>query len=145
MRKIILTLLIVVLATSTLCLFACDKQKQAKGVNPVVIKVSANDYQITEETTLYDYMLMLKNDNKLNFTAINSDNGMFITSVNGTENGLGYNPCWMIYTDDDNFKDASGWTGPITVNGKSYAVASVGASSLYVTDGCEYVLYYASF
>ena len=90
-------------------------------------------------------MVLLKNDGKLTFTAQNGTWGLFITSVNGVSNGLGDNPCWMIYTDDIAYKDTSEWGTKITLNGKEYSSATVGVSFIVVTDGCEYVLNYTKF
>ena len=111
----------------------------------VVFTADGAKYQITETTTLNDYMNALELDGKLSFTTSSSIYGMFITSVNGVKNGIGGNPCWMVYTDDPDFSDTTDWGTEITIDGKTYKSTTLGISGVIVKSGMTYVLSYVQF
>ena len=131
----------------SLCLIAalmfvgCGKNQ----ADPVIILVDHEEYAFSDETTLYDYMLMLKDDGKIDFTCSEGAYGAFITSVNGVENGIAGNPCWMIYTDDPEYVDNSEWGTEIQADGKTFRSATAGISGIKITDGCRYVLFLTAF
>lgn len=94
---------------------------------------------ITDTTTLVDYMNSLKNDGQLTFEI---NNGM-VSSVNGIDNPSDWSSCWMLYTSDaDNANSA--W-GTIEYNGNVYGSAVLGAESLIIKDGCMYIWVFQSF
>jgi hypothetical protein len=66
-----------------------------------------------------------------------------IVEINGTENDLDYNPCWMLYTSDQENSNTA-W-GEYEYNGETLGSASVGADSLIVKSGEVYVWVYQEF
>ena len=93
---------------------------------------------ITENTTLMDYMTLLKQEEKLDFE---TKNGM-ISSVNGIENPADWSSCWMLYTSDEENANSS-W-GKVEYEGKIYGSAMFGAESLKVKDNCLYIWVFQS-
>ena len=133
MKKLLsLTLTLIALV---FCFAGCNKD-----VKPVVFTADSSVMTITEETTLYDYMTALKEQGKLDFTAEDGSYGKFLSSVNGVSNGVGNNPCWMIYSDDEQYTNNE-W-GQTEIDGKVYASATLGISDLPVKEGATYVLSY---
>ena len=138
-----LCLLIVAVLTVTAALFVSCAKKEPYVVKEsdkyIVITVSAKETEITENTTLVDYMNALNKDGELNFEM---NNGM-VTSVNGIENKADYSSCWMLYTSDtDNANDA--W-GTVEYKGKVYGSSTLGAESLKVKENCVYIWVYTDF
>lgn len=139
MRKIFS--LILGLFAVLFCFTGCDKKE------PLVVKQSdtyiaifASDEQmeLTNNTTLVEYMTSLKQDGELVFEM---ENGM-VTSINGIANPSDWSSCWMLYTSDtDNANMA--W-GSIEYNGNFYGSASQGAELLKVKDGCYYIWIFQS-
>lgn len=138
--KKLLTLTLAIIAVLSTLLVGCNNE-----VKDVVFTVDATKYEITETTTLNDYMGFLEVDGKLSFTTSDSAYGMFITSVNGVKNGIGSNPCWMVYTDDPDYSDTSDWGTEITVDGKTYKSTTLGISGIIVKANATYVLSYVQF
>ena len=144
MKKLTKLLALFLVLVSVFAFTACDNPKSDEVEN-VIITIDAQKYEITETTTLNDYMNYLEIDGELSFTTSSSTYGLFITSVNGVKNGVGSNPCWMIYTDDANYVDTSDWATSITEGEKTYVSATMGISGIIVSDGCTYVLSYQTF
>ena len=141
MKKLLSLTLTLMTLLSTLVFVACSNGE----VENVVFTADGAKYQITETTTLNDYMNALELDGKLSFTTSSSIYGMFITSVNGVKNGIGGNPCWMVYTDDPDFSDTTDWGTEITIDGKTYKSTTLGISGVIVKSGMTYVLSYVQF
>ena len=141
MKKLLSLALTLMTLLSTLVFVACSNDE----VENVVFTADGAKYQITETTSLNDYMNALELDGKLSFTTSSSIYGMFITSVNGVKNGIGGNPCWMVYTDDPDFSDTSDWGTEITIDGKTYKSTTLGISGVIVKSGMTYVLSYVQF
>lgn len=141
MKKLLSLTLTLMTLLSTLVLVACSNGE----VENVVFTADGAKYEITETTTLNDYMNALELDGKLSFTTSSSIYGMFITSVNGVKNGIGGNPCWMVYTDDPDYMDTSDWGTKITIDGKTYKSTTLGISGVIVKSGMTYVLSYVQF
>ncbi len=134
MKKTALILVLVL----TLSLCACGK-------NPAPIAVTATDTVVSiqaphgESGTLLSYMETLQSRGALTFTM----SGTLLTELNGTKNAADFSSCWMLYTDDAEFSDAS--YGTATFEGKTYASALLGAESLQMKEGCTYLWVYQSF
>ena len=94
---------------------------------------------ITDTTTLVDYMNSLKDDGQLTFEI---NNGM-VSSVNGIDNPADWSSCWMLYTSDSDSSNTA-W-GTIEYNGDVYGSAVLGAESLIIKDGCMYIWVSQSF
>ena len=141
MKKLLSLTLVLMTLLSSLVFVACSNGEAEN----VVFTADGAKYQITETTTLNDYMNALELDGKLSFTTSSSIYGMFITSVNGVKNGIGGNPCWMVYTDDPDYMDTSDWGTEITIDGKTYKSTTLGISGVIVKSGMTYVLSYVQF
>ena len=107
----------------------------------VIITVSSSYMEITQTTTLKDYMSKLKADGGFDYT----EKDGIITSINGKANAPDWSACWMLYTSDGDFKDNSEWGTQITVGETTCYSAVLGYASLPITDGCIYVWNYDKF
>lgn len=108
-------------------------------VNDVVIIVSGDLLEITDKTTLLDYMNALKKDGELEFEV----SGGMITSINGIANPADYSSCWMLYTSDDTQANTA-W-GTIKYTGGVYSSAVLGAEALVIKEGYVYIWSYVTF
>ena len=108
-------------------------------VKPVAIDLT--NVAVAEGTTLLDVMEDLKEEGTLTFEVAN---GM-ITSINGKANSATYNPCWMLYTSDDDPAVSNSAWGTYEYEGKTLASAALGADSLPVKSGEIYVWVYVTF
>ncbi len=138
--------LILTLITSV-CLFACAKEG---GVKVSKISVDGNASKnyvaifigeggVEKDTTLSTVMEALQEADELSFTI---SSGM-LTQINGVENAANYNPCWMLYTDDEDFSNTQ--YGAYDYQEKSLGNAIVGAEALSVKEGKVYVWVYQTF
>jgi hypothetical protein len=116
-------------------------------LKPKTKNIDENDkyyvIEITEDvesgTSLYTYMLNLKNNGRFNFT---EDNGM-LTALNGISNKSDWSEAWMLYTtDEDNSNSAWGY---VNYNEVTYASAMYGMKELLIKQGESYLWYYQSF
>lgn len=132
MKKIVTLLLCVVLACAFLC--GCGaKTKVLKETDEFIIITPSEDFV---GKTLKDCMDDLKTRGELDYVI----NDGFVSSVNGIDTPADYSYYWILYTDDaENSNDA--W-GKIEYDGKTYASASLGASSLVISEGCIYIWVY---
>lgn len=136
--KILKKLYLVLCVALAVSAFAgCNRNNVVSEEDMVIMEVNDEVMEITETTTLLDYMNALSDDGELTFTI---SDGM-ITSVNGKENSM--NSYWMIYTDDAENGNES-W-GTITYKEKVYLSATLGAGELKIKSGCTYILAYQSF
>ena len=108
-------------------------------VKPVAIDLT--NVAVAEGTTLLDVMEDLKEEGTLTFEVAN---GM-IASINGKANSATYNPCWMLYTSDDDPAVSNSAWGTYEYEGKTLASAALGADSLPVKSGEIYVWVYVTF
>ena len=106
----------------------------------IVIKASASQMELTETTTLANYMKSLKADKQLEFEL---DGKGMVSSINGIANPADYSSCWMLYTDDAANSNVA-W-GQIEYKDKIYGSAALGAEQLIVKEGCTYIWVYQSF
>ena len=137
MKKLLSRIALIVALIPVLFSFACAPQKPrviVKEDTYVVINVVD---EVSEGTTLYDYMLTL--DKTLRFT----HSGGMITSINGIENASDWSACWMIYTTDEDNSNTM-W-GSVEYEGKVYGSASYGAESLVIKKGESYIWLYQEF
>lgn len=140
-KKILITLTLLVLVFCICFAVACDKGHKEPIIpdeKTIVISVEKNDLK-DGEMTLLEYMEVLKNEGKLEFTV---NNGM-VTSINNVENAQDYSSCWMLYTSDtENSNEA--W-GTVKYNEKNYASSTLGAESLIIKEGQLYIWAYITF
>lgn len=145
-RKISLFVtLLLSLVMSVCCLVSCQKDGETKAVSleqvtetMVVMKVT----QAEENATALSALTKLKDDGLIDFVAVDSMYGAYITEVNGkqeTSSGnSGYS--WMLYTSDTEFSSTE--YGAVEYDGVEYGQASLGASSLVVKSGHYYIWSY---
>ena len=133
-RKVMVSLLLVLTAAlSSVLFFACGKS--ADGIEPLVIVADES----AAGKTLLQVMSEKEEDGEFSYKI---KDGM-IVEINGTENDLDYNPCWMLYTSDQENSNTA-W-GEYEYNGETLGSASVGADSLIVKSGEVYVWVYQEF
>ena len=138
-RKFISVLmLIVVLVLAMACFVGCGDEEGGSvkasviysDQQSVVIKIDEKE----DNATLIDAMKTLRSEGKFSFESSTSQYGEMITSVNGlVAEGTYY---WACYTTDDEIADTA---TTITIDGKVYYYALVGASMLEVKTGECYV------
>ncbi len=142
MKKFFNTIIAIALLVIVFSFFGCSPKEPLvikESDTYIVITVSNEQMDITNTTTLVDYMNSLKDDGQLTFEI---NNGM-VSSVNGIDNPSDWSSCWMIYTSDTNNAN-SAW-GTIEYNGNIYGSAILGAESLIVKDGCIYIWVFQAF
>lgn len=139
MKKLLLTFLTFVLLFSIVACSNNETHVIKETDEKIIITVSSEQMELTENTTLLDYMQSLKADGELDFEIVN---GM-ITSINGIKNPLDFSSCWMLYTNDTTLSNAT-W-GTAEYNGETFGSAIAGAETLTVKDGYKYIWYYQSF
>ncbi len=139
MKKLLLTLLTIVLLFSAVACINSETHVIKETDEKIIITVSSKQMELSDTTTLLKYMLSLKKDGELEFEIVS---GM-ITSINGIENPADFTSCWMLYTNDTELSNSS-W-GTAEYNGETFGSAVVGAEELIVKDGYKYIWYYQSF
>ncbi len=132
LTSIFIALLLIV--TAIFCVSCKDDE-----VVPVAIDLT--NATVEEGTTLLDVMEDLKEEKMLDFEVIS---GM-VTSINGRANSPTYNPCWMLYTSDDDPAISNSAWGTYEYRGQTLASAALGADSLPVKSGEIYVWVYVTF
>lgn len=130
--SIIVSFLFVVMAIFTV---SCKDGE----VLPVAIDLT--NATVEEGATLLDIMEDLQKEKALTFEIAN---GM-ITSINGTANAPTFNPCWMLYTSDDDPAVSNSAWGTYEYKGQTLASAALGADSLPVKSGEIYLWVYVTF
>ena len=139
MKKLLLTLLTFVLLFSMVACGNTETHVIKETDEKIIITVSSKQMELTDSTTLLEYMQSLKKDGEFEFEIVS---GM-ITSINGIENPADWSSCWMLYTNDTELSNSS-W-GTAEYNGETFGSAVVGAEELIVKDGYKYIWYYQSF
>ncbi len=127
-----------------LCAFglvACNKGGEVEATllsatdTQVVIRVDKTD----GNAVLLNAIESLQEKGEITFTL---SNGM-VTSINGVENDVDYNPCWMLYTSDSEM--ASMEWGSVEYDGQVCGSAILGVGDLTLVAGAVYVWSYQSF
>jgi hypothetical protein len=104
-----------------------------KSNTAVVIKINeAEDFKF-----LLDAMNYLKDEGELSFEI----NDGLVTSIEGVENASDWSKWWGLYSSDSEMANTE-W-GTVTVNGKVYGSAILGADALEVLAGEYYVWSYS--
>lgn len=113
--------------------FACGKS--ADGVEPLAI--------IADDESAGKTLLEVMSEKEENGAFSYKTKEGMIVEINGVENDLDYNPCWMLYTSDE--ENSNTMWGEYEYNGETLGSASVGAESLIVKSGETYVWVYQEF
>ncbi|MBO5327991.1 MAG: hypothetical protein J6B04_02320 [Clostridia bacterium] len=154
-NKFLALFLSVVALFSAIALSGCAKRLEVVvgddgKTESVIFKISANVMEISPDSSVYDYMLALKEDGLFDFTSENSNFGQTILSVNGIENYVAENglsgKSWMIYTDLTTLDDvvySNAEYGTYEHDGKTLNSASYGVSGLPCIEGYTFALVYA--
>lgn len=159
MKKKISALIIAVCLVAAICAFAgCDDESNVHKVTigdqpSYVFTASSSVMELTDTTTVQDYLNALKDKGKITFEGYEGDYGYYITSVNGTEERTisstptsyeGY--AWNIYIDfiqlegDDVYYGSDYST--CDYDGTTLYSASYGVSGLPCVEGHVYALVY---
>ena len=160
-RKLGLIVAAVCLAASLAAFAACDSSAEVSG--PVaggevtvsasaVFTASSDIMELTETTSVKDYLDALAEAGEISYTGEESTYGFYITSVYGiaetsatAADGSSFGYSWMVYTDfveDDGVQYANSEYGVFDYNGKELASASYGVSYLPCVEGYTYALVY---
>ncbi len=145
-RKCISFLTFILVALTSLCLFACGESGNV-NVEKITLDVDEAGYVsifvqeggAEEGTTLLSVMKALKEEGKLTFS---EESGM-LTEMIGKKNALDYSACWMLYTSDAKMTNDE-W-GTVTHKEKTYGSAILGANTLEVVEGETYLWQYQTF
>ena len=129
------------LCCMAISLFALISCNQEKPVEPVCIRV---ENAVAENVTLLDYMNDLREAGELEFESVTGLYGEMIKSINGTANGVGDNPCWMLYTSDAT-EGVSDLSYSYEYEGQTLGSAWLGVSAMPVKQGHIYVWVYTAF
>lgn len=140
MKKLFAAAFAAILALSAFAFTACAPKTVVvdEETQYIIIKPDSKILELTSETTLLDYMAVLKERKEIDYTV---DNGM-VMSINGTENPADWSSCWMLYTDDTENVNPS---LTIKYNEKSYSQTNFGAGEVIAKAGCTYIWVYQSF
>lgn len=118
------------------CFVGCGENEEPKSgnepVEPVVI--TAGD-MVVNGATLLDIM-------EAEGLSFELSDGM-VVSINGVANDADYDPCWMLYTSDEE-NSSTAW-GSYEYEGQTLGSASYGAGELLVKPNEVYVWVYQSF
>ncbi|MBQ8886010.1 MAG: DUF4430 domain-containing protein [Clostridia bacterium] len=141
MKKATFYLLGALLTLALAALTACGGQKPkvvSVDENSVIIRPDKNVLEITETTTLTDYLNALNDKGMVGFEYV-IENGM-VVSMNGLKQNNAESKFWMLYTSDAE-KSNTAW-GVLEYDGKQYGSATVGASELIIKEGETYIWCY---
>lgn len=138
-------------ALAAIC--ACNSGNATKVENNAdsyshVFTVSSSVMDLTDSTSVYDYLCALQEDGEITFEGYDSSYGYYITSVNGVAEQTGTNSgySWMLYTDLaelDGVTYSSADYGSWEYDGKTLNSASYGISYLPAVEGYTYALVYS--
>ena len=121
--------------------------KETGGMEYEIVKtVSDGDVRVEicvksleGDAFLIDIMNKAKESGDLTFETV----GTMVISIDGYANDIDYNPCWMLYTTDEELSNDE-W-GTITVGETVLGSAILGADALPVVEGEMYVWTYCEF
>lgn len=161
-RKLVATLAAAAVALSLAAFAACTEPEDNNltvgngessiDFNVSLVFVASSDIvEITENTSLKDYLDALVVAGDITYEGYESTYGYYITSVNGIAEQVsttgtgssGYS--WMVYTDfteEDGVTYADPAYGTYDYNGTELASASYGISALPCVEGYTYALVY---
>lgn len=144
MKKLFTVFAAVLLAVSSAAFAACAPQTVRIDENSEYIVITPNSKitEITEETSLLDYMAVLKDRGELEYETSESNGMIMIMSINGRENPADWSYCWMLYTDDtENVNDSL----TLTYEEKTYSQTMTGCDEVIIKEGLTYIWYYQAF
>lgn len=151
MKKKLLALFVAVCAAFALfTLAACTDDGNGTGEsgdvvtleNGIAFTVKDNVMNITDTTTIKDYMDVLAANGDLSYSGTNQSYGFFLETVNGVTADSANNEYWMIYTDLvtlDGVVYSSDEYGGYEYNGTTLGYASYGMDGMPCVVGYTYV------
>lgn len=159
MKKKLSALIIAVCLVAAICAFAgCGNESNIQKVTideqtSYVFTPSSSVMELTDTTTVQDYLNALKDNGEITFEGYESDFGYYITSVNGLKEETisstassyeGY--AWSIYIDFIQLEGDYAYYGSdystCDYNGTTLYLASYGISGLPCIEGHTYALVY---
>ena len=162
MKKKLLAVLLSLVSVFALCAFAaCDngtndsdddsaapKGNVVLNVESVIFTANSEVIELTESTSLKDYLDALARCGELVFAGSDGDYGFMIESVYGR--AAEGNAFWAVYTDlvtlegDDAVYSNADW-GTFTIGNTLLNSAAYGVSNLPCVEGYTYALVYTTF
>lgn len=137
-RKIVLSvLLIAVILASVFAFASCGKKYGPQMDTAVSFTVSKDVMSDLEGKTLQNYMDALVERKEFSYSGTDSSWGIMLDTINNKKADAAKGEFWFIYCDDE--ENSSAQYGEVTLKGKKYASANLGASSLPIKEGKTYV------
>ncbi len=141
-KAIFISLAVIVVAIiCVVCIYCFTPKKETQSVEiddgkTVVITVDENYMQITESTTLMDYLNKLKSDGKIDYEYEN-ELSPFIVSINGVKANGDDNEFWGLYSNDEEHTNTA-W-GTVEYNGEILGSTIYGIKELIIKANYIYV------
>lgn len=143
----LITTIALVIALFFTC--ACDPVRNKAEINLVesgqkLIVIEA----LETKGSLYDALLQLQSEGKIDFTGNSSDTGFYLTSVNGYTLDSSLNEFWAIYTTLGEYEGVSYSDltyGSYVYEDKTLGSATYGVSGLPMIKGNIYILSVSTF
>ncbi len=136
-KKISLVFLAIAISVAAVLGMVACKQSETVKDTEIILTVDSSVMADIEGKSLVDYMAALKEKNKLSYEGSVSQYGLYVQSINGRE-ADSKTEWWALYTDDAEFSNEAYGTYTAS-DGATYAMASVGASSVMIKEGKKYV------
>ena len=136
-KKLLLIVLALAISLAAVLGMVACKQGEAVVDTEVILTVDTSVMADIAGKSLADYMVALKEKNKLSYEGTVGEYGLYVTSINGRAADA-KTEYWSLFTDDAEFSNEAYGTYKAT-DGTTYAMASVGASSLMLKEGKKYV------
>lgn len=152
MKKLLALIITVASAIAVIAFAGCGsgniKKVDINDNESYVFTATSDVMTITDDTTVYDYLIALKNNGEIEIEGSDTGFGYYITSVNGTAEVISSDysegTSWAVYLD---FKTIEGDDGiyandysTCEYKGTTLYYASVGVSSLPCIEGHTYAL-----
>ena len=135
-KKILLVVLALAISVAAILGMAACKS-EADVDTEVIISIDQTVLSDLADKSLADYMAAMKEKNKITYEGTVGEYGLYVESINGRKADA-KTEYWGLFTDDEEFSNEAYGTYKAT-DGTTYAMASVGASSLKIKVGKKYV------
>ena len=138
--------LLLALLTGAFGFSACNKDTDGNWSYQITKSVSGDTVLVEiridekgEDAFLLDVMNKAKEEGELTFEL----SGGMLVSMEGYANDADFNPCWMLYTSDEELSNTE-W-GTVIMGERTLGSAILGAEALPIEEGESYVWSYVHF
>ena len=130
-----------------LCAVGCNQAGEMETLQYEVVKHETGDFMVEfrieqAEEGIFLLDVMKQAQTKAEIT-LEVDATEMVTAIDGRANDVDFDPCWMLYTTDEEMSNTQ-W-GTVTLNGVTLGSAVVGAATLEIVEGECYVWVYQTF